>query len=592
MIVEVGGFAVAVTAVVSGICMLVWIRRHGDDDPGSPLVALGFVVFGGVLGVGVLLTGGSATEEAGRLLIAAALAGVAPLTLANYPRPDTSLASKTAMVLVGVATVVTLLGTRWVPLLWSGALLTTTVLIALVWWRTERSVGRDRRCMLWLVTVSATAVLLLGHMLFFADSPDGQVFLVLAAVIAPTVPPLLALGMTVPDVVDIRLVISWIVLYLAMFELTVAVFSAATVLIENSSGTPTSRATGALIAFVVAAAFGPVASRLRGVVDEVLFGSRGDAVHTLSGLGEQLSAAGGPANWVLNLRDAIGVPRIELWDNEHRIAIAGSGGTDDLVVMLAADGEEVGKLVVGIPADSRRLHPQVRSVLQLVAAPLARALQGVNLTADLRESRGQVLTALEEERRRLRRDLHDSLGPILTGVAFNTDAARNHAATDPAETIRLLDTVRSETAGAIVEIRRLVEGLRPPALDEMGLVGAMKQRLTQLRTADGETLTVMVTAPEQLPPLPAAVEVAAFRIVVEAVTNVARHSGSASATVTLDVVDRNFVIVVRDEGRSTGTWRPGTGLQSIRERSEQLGGTVSFTSGHEGARVDVSIPFA
>jgi signal transduction histidine kinase len=592
VIVEAGGLAVAATAAVSGIFMLVWLRLHGEDAPGSPVVAMGFVVFGSALGAGVLLIGGSATEEVGRLLIAVALAGAAPLTLANYPRPDKSPASRISMVILAVATVMTLLGTRWVSMLWVGALLAATVLIALVWWRTERSVGRDRRCMLWLVTVSATAVLLLGHMLFFADSPDGQVFLVLAAVIASLVPPFLALGMTVPDVVDIRLVISWMVLYVAMFELTVAVFSAVTVLLENSSGTPTSRATGALIAFVVAAAFGPVASRLRGVVDEVLFGSRGDAVHALSGLGEQLSAAGGPENWVLTLRDAIGVPRIELWDNEQCIAIAGVGGADDLVVKLAADGEEVGKLVVGIPADSRRLHPQVRSVLQLVAAPLARALQGVNLTADLRESRGHVLTALEEERRRLRRDLHDSLGPILTGVAFTTDAARNHATTDPAETIRLLDTVRAETAGAIVEIRRLVEGLRPPALDEMGLVGAMSQRVAQLRTAEGEPLTVTVSAPEQLPPLPAAVEVAAFRIVVEAVTNVARHSGSASATVALDVVDGCFVIAVADTGYSAGAWIPGTGLQSIRERSEQLGGTVSFTSGREGARVDVSIPFA
>ncbi|PXW30000.1 UNVERIFIED_CONTAM: histidine kinase [Williamsia faeni] len=594
MIIEVGGLAVAAGALVSGICMLWWMRGRGDDRPGSPATAIGFIVFGGTLGagVGVLLTGNLAAEQVGWLLIAAAFGGVATLTLANYPRPDLSLPSRIAMALLVVAAVAVLIGTWWMPLLWSGAVIAGTVMIALVWWRTERSVGRERRCMLWLLTVSATAALFLGHLFFFADSADGDVYVVLAAVIAPTVPLLLALGMTVPDVVDIRLVISWIVLYLAMFELTVAVFSAASVVIANFSGTSTARATGALIAFVGAAAFGPVASRLRGVVDEVLFGSRGDAVLTLSGLGQKLSAAGGPENWVLSLRDAIGVPRIELWDNEHCIATAGEGGADELVVKLTADGEEVGKLVVGVPADSQGLHPQVRSVLQLVAAPMARALQGVSLAADLRESRGHVLTALEEERRRLRRDLHDSLGPILTGVAFTTDAARNHAARDPAETVRLLDTVRAETAGAIVEIRRLVEGLRPPALDEMGLVGAVKQRVSQLRTADGDLLEVSVTAPERLPPLPAAVEVAAFRIIVEAVTNVARHSGSASAAVDLDVADRNFTITVRDIGSNAADWTPGTGLQSIRERSEQLGGSVLFTSGRDGGLVSVNIPFA
>jgi signal transduction histidine kinase len=418
------------------------------------------------------------------------------------------------------------------------------------------------------------------------------VFLVIAALLAPTVPPLLSLGMTVPDVIDIRLLISWIVLYSAMFELTVAVFSAATVLIEGASGTPTSRATGTLIAFVIAAAFGPVAARLRGVVDEVLFGSRGDAVRTLSGLGEKLSAAGGPGDWVVSLQEAIGVPRIELWDIDRCIATAGSGGVEEFIVTLTADGDEVGRLVVGVPADSRGLHPQVRSVLQLVAAPLARALQGISLTADLRESRGQVLTALEEERRRLRRDLHDSLGPILTGVAFTTDAARNHASTDSAETIRLLDTVRAETAAAIVEIRRLVEGLRPPALDEMGLVAAVAQRVSQLRTADGEPLIVTVIAPERLPHLPAAVEVAAFRIIVEAVSNVARHSGSASATVELGVGGGVLEVAVRDEGQAADHWIPGTGLQSIRERGEQLGGTVTIRSDAGGGLVGVSIPFA
>jgi signal transduction histidine kinase len=125
----------------------------------------------------------------------------------------------------------------------------------------------------------------------------------------------------------------------------------------------------------------------------------------------------------------------------------------------------------------------------------------------------------------------------------------------------------------------------------MGLVGAVTQRLSRLRTADGEPLAVAVTAPDRLPPLPAAVEVAAFRIIVEAVTNVARHSGSTSATVDLGVSEGTFRIAVRDGGRTSGTWTPGTGLQSIRERSEQLGGSVSISGGPEGGLVSVSIPF-
>src|SRR5690606_38152937 len=129
----------------------------------------------------------------------------------------------------------------------------------------------------------------------------------------------------------------------------------------------------------------------------------------------------------------------------------------------------------------------------------------------------RLVRVREEERRRLRRDLHDGLGPVLTGVALMTDVAQNRLATDPAAASEALTQTRSELSRALDEIRRLVDELRPPVLDELGLVDSITQ---QCHRFGG--LTVTVGHDGELRDLPAAVEVAAYRIVLEAVTNAAR----------------------------------------------------------------------
>ncbi|WP_442940260.1 sensor histidine kinase [Nocardioides sp. B-3] len=200
------------------------------------------------------------------------------------------------------------------------------------------------------------------------------------------------------------------------------------------------------------------------------------------------------------------------------------------------------------------------------------------LTADVQTSRERTVTALEEERRRLRRDLHDGLGPRLSGIAFTSDAVRNTLRDDPDQAEALLRTLRAETSSAIGEIRQLVYGMRPPALDEIGLVPALRQQADQLRTPDGRPLRVTLDV-DGLPAPAAAVEVAAYRITVEALTNSARHSGSEEATASLLVRDGTLVIEVRDAGEPGAPWQAGVGLASMRERAAELGGTLSIGEG-------------
>ena len=208
---------------------------------------------------------------------------------------------------------------------------------------------------------------------------------------------------------------------------------------------------------------------------------------------------------------------------------------------------------------------------------------------DLKESRTTAIAAIEDERRRLRRDLHDGLGPTLSGIAHTAAAARNSMTTDPTAADALLQGLRSDAADAVGEIRRLVYDMRPPALDELGLTAALRQQVGVTRTPTGSPVHVFVEA-DELPTLPASVEVAAFRIAIEAVTNSARHSGTNQVWLQISHERDHLLITVRDTGSSDGAWVPGVGLSSMRERAAEIGGSVDIASNGNGSRVRALLP--
>ncbi len=195
------------------------------------------------------------------------------------------------------------------------------------------------------------------------------------------------------------------------------------------------------------------------------------------------------------------------------------------------------------------------------------------MTADLQRARGELVAAREEERRRLRRDLHDGLGPALAGVAMRLDAADTVVASDPDGARAILAGVRDDTREAIADIRRLVYGLRPPQLDELGLIGAVAEQAA--RVAPNGRPAVTIAAPDRLPPLPAAVEVAAYRIADEALTNVVRHANAGICQVRISV-GNGLLLEVSDDGAGIATpHHSGVGLHSMRERAAELGGTCT-----------------
>jgi two-component system, NarL family, sensor kinase len=214
------------------------------------------------------------------------------------------------------------------------------------------------------------------------------------------------------------------------------------------------------------------------------------------------------------------------------------------------------------------------------------------LSQELQRSRERLVAAREEERRRLRRDLHDGLGPILTAVTLKADAARSVLAAAPDQADGLLAELRGDAKQAIGDLRRIIYDLRPASLDELGLIGALGEQVDRFGR---QGLSVTLQAPPTLPALPAAVEVAAYRIVTEALTNVARHAHAGRASVTVSVAD-GFCLDVQDDG-TAGTahgngWRPGVGLVSMAERVAEVGGTLQAGPTPTGGRVQANLPLA
>lgn len=352
---------------------------------------------------------------------------------------------------------------------------------------------------------------------------------------------------------------------------------------------------GALVAL-------PLRDRLQRIVNRLMYGDRDDPYRAIARLGEQLQTSIGSEDVleaiVGTVAQALRLPyvAIELADatEEPLAAIHGTRPSDPATLLrlpLAYRGDAIGHLLLAPRSPGEDFGTADLSLLADLARQAGPAVQAVRLTADLRRSRERLVTALEEERRRLQRDLHDGLGPTLAGALMKLEAARTRLDNSPDEAGRLLGELAADTRRTIDDVRRLTYDLRPPALDQLGLVGALRERAAEF-VAAREGLEIVIEAPSDLPALTAAVEVAAYRIGLEALTNVARHSGARRATLRLALVDGDLDVEVVDDGCGIDAdGSAGVGHRSMRERAEELGGGLDIGSAAgTGARVHARLP--
>jgi signal transduction histidine kinase len=337
---------------------------------------------------------------------------------------------------------------------------------------------------------------------------------------------------------------------------------------------------------LVAVLVQPLRQRLQRAVNHLMFGERDEPYRVLSRLGNRLEATLATEalvpTIVQTVAQALRFPYVAItYKQQGEDILAASTGEarerEALVrVPLVVQTEQVGDLVLVARAPGESLTPADLRLLHDLAPQIAVAVQAVRLTAELRrltsdlqQSRTRLITAREEERRRLRRDLHDGLGPQLSSQPLLMTSALMLLRQDPDEAEAILTSAITQSQEAISDIRRLVYALRPPALDDLGLIAAIEELFTQYRASG---ITFSIETPEPLPPLPAAVEVACYRIVQEALTNVMRHAHAHTCVVRL-VCREQVTIEIIDDGQGLPpAYRHGVGLASMRERAEELGG--------------------
>lgn len=352
---------------------------------------------------------------------------------------------------------------------------------------------------------------------------------------------------------------------------------------------------------LVAVLFAPLRERLQRAVDRLIYGERDDPYAAISRLGRRLEATIAPdavlPTIVETLKETLKIPYAAIAlgreGSPEVTASAGRPTKGTFRLPLSYQNEPVGELVLGSRQGEAGFSAADRRLLSDLALQAGVAAHAVRLNADLQRSRERLVTAREEERRRLRRDLHDGLGSQLAGLNVQAGVLRRLIPTDPDAADELAAELRTELQAAIADIRRLVYELRPPTLDDLGLIEALNQLVARYQTGEGLRVRVQIQETTDGPRLPAAVEVAVYRITQEALTNVARHARAEACVVSLAVSDEVRLQVVDDgdgmpEGHTTGV-----GLVSMRERAEELGGTcvVGGMPGG-GTRVSVTLPIA
>ncbi len=353
----------------------------------------------------------------------------------------------------------------------------------------------------------------------------------------------------------------------------------------------------AVAAGAVAVAVMPVRSWLQGRVHDLVYGVGADPARAVRDLGSRFATAteqgGLLAELAAGVAVALRLESVTLWrsGDPEPVVHHGTPAGESTEVDLVHRGAPVGRLVATAPG-GETLDARSRKSLRELASVVAAGLVLEQARRDLDVTRERLSTVRLEERRVIRRELHDGLGPSLAGIRLGLQGVRNLVDSDPDSAVRLLESLQQQLDHQVDGVRSLSRTLFPPILDELGLEPALHDLAAQHARA-GFTLELNTRLPETLDPT---ITAAAYGIAVEAVSNSRRHSGVdrccveiyCDATVPDDPV---LAIVVHDAGRGIVGGVGGVGTRSMRERAGSLAGTIVIDSPPSGGtRVTARLP--
>lgn len=361
-----------------------------------------------------------------------------------------------------------------------------------------------------------------------------------------------------------------------------------------------------IAACVIAVLFAPIKEWLQRAVNRRMYGEMDDPFSILAKLVNRLKEPLAPEAVIelvaKTVKEALRLPFTSITVHgkglKPRTVSLGVEPAETTSIPLVIGGEELGLIRVSPRSPGELFNSADRRVLDMLVRQAGVVLQSVIqthsnqlLASDLQQSREKLILSREEERRSIRRNLHDDLAPTLAALGLTAEMAIDLVHHHPDKAAEMLGELKTMIRGAVSDIRGLVHDLRPPALDELGLLGAIRQRAEQIMqirewklNPDSPALEIRLNEDGRLPPLPAAVEVAAFRILTEAMANAIRHSQASECEITIRYIGASarLELVVSDNGigvpgtandaRSPGV--SGLGLLSIRERAAELGGEL------------------
>lgn len=399
---------------------------------------------------------------------------------------------------------------------------------------------------------------------------------------------------------DIDLVINRTLVYssLSAFVVLLYVLTVGALGVLFSQGNP---AISLVATGLVAVLFQPLRERLQRLVNRLLYGEREEPYALLARLSDSVEGSLTPERVVPTVLEtvthALKLPyaSVLIFHDTKTEVVAEYGHwnaeTDPLVLTLVHQGEAFGELRLEPRSPDETFSPGELTLLRTIAQQVSVAAYAVQQTLDLRRSRERLITAREEERLRIRRDLHDGLGPTLAGLNLQAGSLKHLIKAEPEAARAAVDELQHELRNAVGEVRQLVHDLRPPSLDQLGLKGALEQLAEGLGVSAEAPCKISTDVAESLT-LPPATEVAIYRIVQEALSNALKHARASYVAVTLKR-EYGLRLTIKDNGIGVPEhYRAGVGLCSMRERVEELRGSFEIVSRPlQGTMIYVGLPY-